>query len=205
MDHALASHELGQLQHAEHPQDPEDADRDQIPTTREEERQVRGQHRQQIDDAVEAGGVLPGAGSREETEQVLDREHDREGPLCPAKGLPVAKGIPLDAVQHDDGHADQDREDQYDVERLARGRIVAEDHSPQPEAPVAAVPGAGSRIAAHRPVCSVLHSFWSTARMRIGPPGHSGRRGPSGGRARSRRGRHLFVIRPDPADCWPAT
>ncbi len=185
-------------------QNPEDADRDQIPTAGEDERQVRGQYRQQINRAVEAGGVLPGAGSRVETEQVLDREHDREDPLGPAKSRPVAKRIPLDAVQHDDGHADQDREDQNDVERLAGGRIVAEDHPPQPEAPLAAVPGVGSRIATHRPVRSVLHSFWSTARMRIGPPGHSCRRGPSGGHARFRRGGHLFVIRPDLADCWPA-
>ena len=112
---------------AEHPHHAQDADEPQESSAREEETDVGGQRREEVDDAEEAAGVLPRTGRAPESCEVLDREEDRESPLQPSQDHVRLDREFRETVEHHHEHAAEDRDDQRDVERPAQRRVVVED------------------------------------------------------------------------------
>ena len=157
-----------ELEDAEDAQQPQHADVDQRRRFGEEQRQVGGQDREQVDDAEEARRVAERAAHRAQPQHVLEREDQREAELDAVEDLPIATTDRIDAVQHHDDDAGDDQHEQPQIEDPPGARIRLEDHAVQREAPAAARP-AELRIVPERAASAV-------ARLLGSPRGHASRR-----------------------------
>jgi hypothetical protein len=113
-------------------QDPQHA---QVVRAGEGEREVGGQHRAQIDDAVEAARVTHRIAHDGEPQQVLGGEEQGKPPLDRIEKPAVARMKRGDRVEQQHRHARQDGAQEQHVIGPARGRVVAAHHVKRALAP----------------------------------------------------------------------
>jgi hypothetical protein len=118
---------LGELEHPEDPQQPEQADDEEALRTGSQQTQVAGEDRQQVDHAEGAPGVAPRLAHGGEPEPVLDREQGGKDPLESAELGAVPRSNAGHTLEHDHGHAGQDHDQQGQVEEAPGLRVGLED------------------------------------------------------------------------------
>ncbi len=107
---------------------------------REEEREIRRQDRDQIDDAEEASRIASRPLDAQKPRDILDSKKQRERPFEHTEELLVAASEALHTVEHHHHDARDDRKQQCHVERLACWRVRLEDHREQLAPPPALRP-----------------------------------------------------------------